>query len=58
MSVSILLICMMSYWLTHQRLFGGQGLYPHFIAEAKKMADQAMKDPMSLVNNVGALKFW
>ena len=31
----------------------------HFeIAEAKKIADQAMKDPMSLVNNVGALKFW
>merc|ERR1712179_839168 len=27
-------------------------------AKAKKMADQAMKDPMSLVNNVGALKFW
>merc|ERR1711953_1152815 len=27
-------------------------------AKAKKLADQAMKDPMSLVNNVGALKFW
>jgi len=27
-------------------------------AKAKKIADQAMKDPMSLVNNVGALKFW
>ena len=27
-------------------------------SEAKKLADQAMKDPMSLVNNVGALKFW
>ena len=26
--------------------------------EAKAMAEKAMKDPMSLVNNVGALKFW
>ena len=30
----------------------------HHCLEAKAMAEKAMKDPMSLVNNVGALKFW
>ena len=33
------------------------GIFVSFL-EAKKLAENAMKDPMSLVNNVGALKFW
>ena len=57
MSVNILAICMMPDCLNAPETLVVRK-YPHSFSEAKKMADQAMKDPMSLVNNVGALKFW
>ena len=49
--------CLWVYCLTPSRLWWSENILI-LLAEAKKMADQAMKDPMSLVNNVGALKFW
>ena len=48
MSVSILLICMVSYWLTHQRLFDGQGLYPHFYCRSQKDGGSGHEGPNEL----------